>query len=153
MIRKSSFFLLRSQNQTIPKPNDGICRVRGCVIHISQFPFWWYGIQTPFCVFSLQSRRRSTRGSRGCTRARGRPSLSTVKSASSAARASTAATTEGSVRFLSLFGYYLARELKFRLREHTSCLCSAAALAVCFKGRMAGQDARETGNEFSQLKF
>ena len=46
-----------------------------------------------------------------------------------------------------------ACKLKCRLRELTSCLCSAAALAVCLKGRVAGLDATETGIEFSQLKF
>ena len=45
-----------------------------------------------------------------------------------------------------------ACKLKIRLIDLTSCLCSAAALAVCFKGRVAGVDAMETGNEFSQLK-
>ena len=44
-------------------------------------------------------------------------------------------------------------KLKFRLRELTSCLCSTAAPAVCFKGCVADLDATETGNEFSQLKF
>ena len=39
-----------------------------------------------------------------------------------------------------------ACKLKFRLREASSCLCSAAALAVCFKGRFAGLEAIETGN-------
>ena len=43
--------------------------------------------------------------------------------------------------------------LQFRLRELNSCKCSAAAPAVCFKGRVAGPDATETGNELSQLKF
>ena len=46
-----------------------------------------------------------------------------------------------------------ACKLKFRLKDLTSCLCSAAAPAVCFKGLVAGVDATETGNEFSQLKF
>ena len=46
-----------------------------------------------------------------------------------------------------------ACELKFRLREFTSCLCSAAALVVCFEGRLAGLDATETGNELSQPTF
>ena len=41
-----------------------------------------------------------------------------------------------------------ACKLKFRVRDLTSC--SAAAPAVCFKGRVAGV---ETGNEFSQLRF
>ena len=49
--------------------------------------------------------------------------------------------------------YHQACKLKFRLRDLTSCLFSAASLAVCFKGRMAGVDATETGNQFSQLKF
>ena len=35
-------------------------------------------------------------------------------------------------------------KLKFRLRELTSCLCSAAASDVCFDGRVAGLDATET---------
>ena len=48
--------------------------------------------------------------------------------------------------------YDQACALKLRLRELTSCLCSPTALAVCFEGRMAGLDATETGNEFSQLK-
>ena len=43
-----------------------------------------------------------------------------------------------------------ACKLKFRLGELTSCLCSAAASAVCFEGRVAGLDAAETGNELSQ---
>ena len=51
------------------------------------------------------------------------------------------------------FSYTQACKLKFRLRDFTSCLCSAAAPAVCFKGCVAGVDAIETGNEFSQLKF
>ena len=38
-------------------------------------------------------------------------------------------------------GCHLACKLKFRLRDLTSCLCSAAALAVSFKGRVAGVDA------------
>ena len=38
-------------------------------------------------------------------------------------------------------------KLKFRLREFTSCLCSAVDLAVCFEGRLAGLDATETGHE------
>ena len=52
--------------------------------------------------------------------------------------------------------FWEACTLKFSLRDFTSCLCSAAALAVCFKGLVAGVggvDATETGNEFSQLKF
>ena len=44
-------------------------------------------------------------------------------------------------------------KLKFRLRELTSCLCSAAAPAVCFKGCMAGLDTTETGIDIYQLKF
>ena len=46
-----------------------------------------------------------------------------------------------------------ACKLKFRLRDLTSCLCSAAAPGFCFKGREAGVDTIETGNEFSQHKF
>ena len=46
--------------------------------------------------------------------------------------------------------YELACKLKFRLRELTSCLCSAAALADCFEGRMAGLDGTETENGLSQ---
>ena len=46
-----------------------------------------------------------------------------------------------------------ACKLKFRLGALTSCLCYAASLAVCFKGRVAGLDTTETGNEFSQPKF
>ena len=46
-----------------------------------------------------------------------------------------------------------AFKLKLRLRDFTSCLCSAAVSAVCFEGRMAGVDATETGNELSQTKF
>ena len=46
--------------------------------------------------------------------------------------------------------YVLACKQKFRLRELTSCLCSAAASAVCFEGLVAGLDATETGNELSQ---
>ena len=45
-----------------------------------------------------------------------------------------------------------ACKLKFRLRDLTFFLCSAAAPAVCSRGRAAGVDATETGNEFSQLK-
>ena len=37
-------------------------------------------------------------------------------------------------------------KLKFRLRELTSCLCSAAAPAVCFEGCVAGADAIETAS-------
>ena len=46
-----------------------------------------------------------------------------------------------------------ACKLKLRLRELTSCLCSAAASAVCFEGHMAGLDATETGKELSQPQF
>ena len=46
-----------------------------------------------------------------------------------------------------------ACKLKLRLRELTSCLCSTAAPAVCFEGRMLGLDTTETGNELSQPKF
>ena len=46
-----------------------------------------------------------------------------------------------------------AWKLKFRLRDLTSYLCSAAAPAVCLKGRVAGVDATERGNVVSQLKF
>ena len=46
-----------------------------------------------------------------------------------------------------------AFKLKFGLREFTSCLCSAAALAVCSKGRVADLDATETWNKLSQPKF
>ena len=35
----------------------------------------------------------------------------------------------------------------------TSCLCSAAAYAVSFIGRMAGLDATKTGYDLSQPKF
>ena len=37
-----------------------------------------------------------------------------------------------------------------QLRELTSCLCSAAAWAVCFEASVAGVNATETGNEVSQ---
>ena len=43
-----------------------------------------------------------------------------------------------------------ACKLKSKLRELTSCLCSAPAMAVCFEGRVAGLNATETGNELSQ---
>ena len=46
-----------------------------------------------------------------------------------------------------------ACKLKFRLSKLTSCLCSAAASAVYFEGRMAGLDPTETGNELSQPTF
>ena len=46
-----------------------------------------------------------------------------------------------------------ACKLQFRLRELPSCLCSATALAVCFKGGVAGLDAKETGNKLYQPKF
>ena len=46
-----------------------------------------------------------------------------------------------------------ACKLKLRLGELSSCLCSAAALAVCFEGCMAGLDATGTGNELSQSTF
>ena len=47
-----------------------------------------------------------------------------------------------------------ACKLKFRLRERALFLLfSAAALAVCFEGHMAGLDKTETGNELSQPKF
>ena len=36
------------------------------------------------------------------------------------------------------------------MRDFTSCLCSAAAWAVCFEGSVAGVNATETGNEVSQ---
>ena len=49
--------------------------------------------------------------------------------------------------------YEQACNLKCRLRELTSSLCSATALAVCFEGQVAGLDTTETGNEFSQPKF
>ena len=35
------------------------------------------------------------------------------------------------------------------MRDLTSCLCSAAAWAVCFEGSVAGVNATETGNEVS----
>ena len=44
-------------------------------------------------------------------------------------------------------------KLKFRLRVLISCLCFAAAWAVCFEDHMAGLDATETGNDISQPKF
>ena len=47
-------------------------------------------------------------------------------------------------------GWSQACKLKFRLRELTSCLCSAAAWAVCFEGSVAGVNATETGNVVSQ---
>ena len=53
----------------------------------------------------------------------------------------------------SFLGPSKACKIKFRLRELISCLCSAAALAVCFEGRVAGLEATETGNEISQPKF
>ena len=40
--------------------------------------------------------------------------------------------------------------IKFKLRDFTSCLCSAAAWAVCFEGSVAGVKATEAGNEVSQ---
>ena len=46
-----------------------------------------------------------------------------------------------------------ACKVKFSLRELTSSSCSAAAKAVCFKGRVAGLDAIETGHELSQPIF
>ena len=52
-----------------------------------------------------------------------------------------------------IINYDQACKLKFRLRELNSCLYSAAASAVCFEGRVAGLDATETENEFSQLRF
>ena len=48
---------------------------------------------------------------------------------------------------------YQACKLQFRLRDITSCLYSVAALAICYKGRVAGVDGTEAGKEFSQLKF
>ena len=36
------------------------------------------------------------------------------------------------------------------MRVLTSCLCSAAAWAVCFEGSVAGANATVTGNEVSQ---
>ena len=53
----------------------------------------------------------------------------------------------------SILSSYQACELKFRFRELTSGLCSAATSAVCFEGRTAVLDATETGNELSQPKF
>ena len=41
----------------------------------------------------------------------------------------------------------------FRSRELTSCLCSTAASAVCFEGRVAGLATIEKGNELSQPTF
>ena len=49
--------------------------------------------------------------------------------------------------------YHQACLLKFKLSDFTSCICSVAALDVCFVGRMAGLDVTETGNEFSPPKF
>ena len=46
--------------------------------------------------------------------------------------------------------YDKACQIKFRLRELTSCLCSTAASAVWFEGRLAGLDTTETWNEVSQ---
>ena len=43
-----------------------------------------------------------------------------------------------------------ACELKFGLRELTSCLCSAATSAVCFEGHL---DTKGTVNELSQPEF
>ena len=53
----------------------------------------------------------------------------------------------------SLINNHQAYKLKVRLRGLTSCLCSTAAPAVCFKGRVASLDATETGNDFTQLEF
>ena len=53
-------------------------------------------------------------------------------------------------RVCILYAYYQACVLKFKLRELPSCLCSAAAWAVCFEGSVAGVNATETGNEVSQ---
>ena len=41
-------------------------------------------------------------------------------------------------------------KLKFKLRDFTSSLCSAAAWAVCFEGSVAGVNATETGDDVSQ---
>ena len=57
------------------------------------------------------------------------------------------------IKTLKQVSQYQACKLKFRFRDLTSCLCSAAAPAVCIKRFRAGVDATETGNEFSQLKF
>ena len=46
--------------------------------------------------------------------------------------------------------YNQACKFKFRLKDLTSCLCSAASPAFCFKDRVAGVNATETGNELSQ---
>ena len=46
-----------------------------------------------------------------------------------------------------------ACKLKCRLRELISCLCSIAAWAVCFEGRLADLVATETGNEMSSLNL
>ena len=46
--------------------------------------------------------------------------------------------------------YQQACQPKFKLRDFTSCLCSAAAWAVRFEGSVAGVNATETGNEVSQ---
>ena len=46
-----------------------------------------------------------------------------------------------------------AFKLKFRWRDFNFCLCSAATLAVCIKGRVAGADAIETRNEFKNAIF
>ena len=51
------------------------------------------------------------------------------------------------------FRSYQVCKLKLGLRELTSCLCSAAALAVCFEGHVAGLNATETGNKLSQHTF
>ena len=48
------------------------------------------------------------------------------------------------------FSYKQACWLKFKFRDFTSCLCSAAAWAVCFERSVAGVNATETGNEVSQ---
>ena len=49
--------------------------------------------------------------------------------------------------------YDQACKLKFRLKELYSCLCSAAASAVCFEGCLIGLDRTETRNELSQPKI
>ena len=153
MIQKNGFFILRSQNQPIPKPNDSICHARGCVKHMSQFPHLRGGIQKPFLCF-LIAEPTSIYTREPWVHAGKRSTITLHCQICFQRGKGIDSSHHGRVsQILVTFGYYLARKPKFRVREHTSCLCSTAALAVCFKGHMAGLDTTETVNEFSQLKY
>ena len=62
-------------------------------------------------------------------------------------------TSRNKTKMPQCFTYLQACKYKFRLRDLTSCSCSAAASAVCFECQVAVVDTTETGSEFSQPKL